>query len=120
MDEPSPSRRRVRETVGLELVAQRGLQDLAGRGVRNAVDEGDVVGHPPFCNLAVHVFKDVFTRRVRALLELNDQQRTLVPFRMVDADHGGFRHGRVADREISRSIESVGWTGITPPKGCSN
>src|SRR6266567_2626979 len=75
----TPSRRRVREAVALELVAQRGLEDLAGRGVRNAVDEGDVVGHPPFGDLAIHELQDVLARRTLALLELDDQEWALVP-----------------------------------------
>src|SRR6185312_10284306 len=75
-----PLRRGVREAVVLELVAQRGLQDLARGRVRDAVDEGDVVGHPPFRDLAVHELQDVLAARLLALLELNDQQRTLVPF----------------------------------------
>src|SRR5258706_5372893 len=68
-------RRRVGETVRLELVAQRGLQDLARGGVRNAVDERDVIGHPPFGDLAVHEFQNVLARPARTLLELDDQQR---------------------------------------------
>src|ERR1700722_15894047 len=67
------SRRRVREAVGLELVAQRGFQDLSGRGVRNAVDEHDVVRHPPFGDLAIHVFQDVLAGGALTLLELHDQ-----------------------------------------------
>src|SRR6266702_1442160 len=93
-------RRRVREAVALELVAQLGFQDLAGRGVRDALDEGDVIGHPPFRDLAFHEFQDLLARCALALLELHDQKRTLVPLRMVDADHRGFRHRRMADREI--------------------
>src|SRR4051812_12117111 len=49
----------VREAVGLELIAQRSLQDFSRRGVRNALDEHDVIGHPPFGDLAVHVFDDL-------------------------------------------------------------
>src|ERR1700676_4943566 len=94
------SRRRVWKTVALELVAQRGFQDLAGRGVGNAFDEGDVVGHPPFGDLAIHEFQDVLAARLLAGFELDDQQRTLVPFGMVDADHGRFRDRGVADREV--------------------
>jgi hypothetical protein len=72
--------------IRLELVAQRGLQDLSGCGVRNGIDERDVVRHPPFGDLAVHVFQDVLARRALVLLELHDQERPLVPFRMMDAD----------------------------------
>src|SRR5450755_3885300 len=53
------SRCGVGKTVGLELVAQRGFENLAGRGVGNAIDEHDVVGHPPFGDLAFHEFQDV-------------------------------------------------------------
>src|ERR1700692_174944 len=91
-------RRRVWKTVALELVAQRGFQDLAGGGVGNAFDEGDVVGHPPFRDLAIHVFEDVLAARLLAGLELDDQQRTLVPFGMIDADPGRFPDRRVAYR----------------------
>src|SRR5882757_7306626 len=80
------SRRRVRKTVRLELVAQRGFQDLSRRGVRNAVDERDVIGHPPFCNFASHELQNVLAGRALALLELDDQKRPLIPFRMIDAD----------------------------------
>src|SRR5712671_514404 len=95
-----PSRRGVRKTIGLELVAQRGFEDLAGRGVRNAVDEHDVVRHPPFGDLAFHEFQDVLAGRGLALLELHDQKRTLVPFGMVDADHGRLRDRGMSDREV--------------------
>src|SRR5579863_7412740 len=45
--------RRGRQRVILEAVAQDGLLDLAGRGVRDFADEDDVVRHPPFGDLAV-------------------------------------------------------------------
>src|SRR5260370_35886425 len=41
------SRRRVRERVGLELVAQRGFQELPRGSGRDAIDEHDVIEHPP-------------------------------------------------------------------------
>src|SRR4029079_14967390 len=92
-------RRRVGETVALELVAQRGFQDLAGRGVRKAVDEDDVIRHPPFRDLAVHELQYVLARRVLALLELDDQERPFVPFGMINADHRGFRYRGMTDGE---------------------
>src|ERR1700757_889385 len=100
LDEPGHDsreslRRRVRKTIALELLAQRGLQDLAGGGMGDAVDEGDVVGHPPLCDLAFHEPEDVFAARLLALLELHDQKRPLVPFGMMHADDGGFGNGRV-------------------------
>ena len=45
--------------VVLEAFAQRRLLDLAGRGVRDFVDEDHVVGHPPFGDLALHEAEDV-------------------------------------------------------------
>src|SRR5262249_10845292 len=82
-------RRGVRKTVALELVGQCGFQDLSGRSMRDAFDEDDVVRHPPFRDLAVHELQDLLAARLRARLELHDQERALVPFRMVHADHGG-------------------------------
>src|SRR6478609_6417392 len=93
-------RRRVRETVGLELFAQRRLQDLAGRRMRNTFDESDVVGHPPFGDLAFHEFEDVLARSLLALLELHDQEWPLVPFRMMHADHGSLCHRGMGDCEV--------------------
>src|SRR6266702_6621413 len=93
-------RRRVGEAIVFELVAQRGLQNLAGRRMRDAVDESDVVGHPPFGDLAVHELEDVLARGLLALLELHDQQRPLVPFGVEDADYSGLGHSGVGDREV--------------------
>src|ERR1700743_2091389 len=90
-------RRGVREAVALELLAQRCLQDLAGRSMRNTVNECDVVGHPPFGDLAVHEFQDLLARGLLPVLELYDQKRPLVPFGMMHADHGGFPRRRGAD-----------------------
>src|SRR3954454_1315238 len=91
---------RVREPVGLKLLAQRCLEDFSGRGMRNAVDEHDVVGHPPLGDLAIHELQDVLPRGALALLELHDQQRTLVPFRMIDPDDGRFRDSGMPHRQI--------------------
>src|SRR5215208_7363679 len=42
------------QMIVLELLAQRDLLDLAGGGVRNLVNESDVVGKLPLGHLAFH------------------------------------------------------------------
>ncbi len=88
------------ERVILELIPQSGFQDLAGGGVRNGVHELHVVRHPPFRDLAVHVLQDLIAAGLLLWLELHDQQRTLVPLRMMDPDHRGFQHFGMPDREV--------------------
>ncbi len=89
----------VREAVALELFAQRGFQDLAGRGVgmpsTKATSSASTIWRS-----SIHEFQDVFAARFLVLLELDDQQRTLVPLRMIDADHGGFGDRGMADGEV--------------------
>src|SRR5258707_3438721 len=46
-------RLRRRQLVVLEVLAQAGLEDLAGGAVRDRFDELHVVGHPPFGDLAL-------------------------------------------------------------------
>ena len=74
----------------------------------NAVHESDVVGHPPFGDLAIHEFQDVLAGRFLAGLELDDQKRALVPFGMIDADHGRFRDRGVSDRKIFGRLKVAG------------
>src|SRR5262245_20450575 len=93
-------RLRGRQLIVLELMPQHELLDFAGRGVRNLVDEYDVVRHPPLRNLILHEGKDIILGGVLAFLENYDKQRPLGPFRMRYADHGGFRHLGVSDREV--------------------
>src|SRR5439155_10385454 len=47
----------------LEAFAQHRLLNLAGRGVRDLVDENDLVGHPPLGDLAAHEFEDLVLGR---------------------------------------------------------
>src|SRR5579863_8201655 len=89
-----------RQHVIFELRAQRDFLDFARRGVRDFADEHDVVGHPPFGDLAVEEGEQVFLRRALAFLEHDDEQRPLVPFRMVHADYGGFGDFGMTDREV--------------------
>src|SRR5262245_1688583 len=97
----SPRLRRGRgQDVVAESIAQDGLLDLTGRGMGDFVDERDLVGHPPAGDLAAHERQDLVLARGLVLLEHDHQERSLVPFRMLDADHGGLRHRGMADREV--------------------
>src|SRR6266700_1699834 len=77
----------TRQDEILEPLAQHCLLDLAGRGVWNLIDENDVVGHPPVGNLAAHEFQDLIPGGGLILPENDDEQRPLVPLRMLHADH---------------------------------
>src|SRR2546421_5858949 len=92
------SRRRSWQPVILEALAQFGFQDLAGRGVGDFRDEGDVVRHPPFGDLALHERENLVLAGLLILLQHDDQQRPLVPFWMLHADHRGLRYFGMADR----------------------
>src|SRR5947209_20191371 len=71
----------------LEAFAQHRLLNLAGRGVRDLVDENDLVGHPPLGDLAAHEFEDLVLGRRLILFDNGHEQRPLVPFGVFDADH---------------------------------
>src|SRR5262245_40500476 len=68
-----------RQDVVLEALAQRGLLDLAGSGMRDLVDHDHVVGHPPLRDLALQEAEQLVLGRGLVLLEHDDEQRTLVP-----------------------------------------
>src|SRR5438128_1638555 len=78
-----------RQRIVPEALAQRDLLDLAGGGVRDLVDESDVVRHPPLGDLALHEAEDLVLARPLILLQHDHEQRPLVPFGMLDADHRG-------------------------------
>ncbi len=54
-----------RQLVALELLAQLGLQDLAGAPCGISSTNDDVVGHPPFGDLAVEEFEQLLLGRRR-------------------------------------------------------
>src|SRR5262249_22910682 len=70
----------------LEPLAQHGLLNLAGRRMRDLVDENHLVRHPPAGNFALHEFQDVISSGRLVLFENDNEQRSLVPLRMLDAD----------------------------------
>ena len=95
---------RVRQPVVLEHFAQPGLQQLAGRGVRQLGDERDVVGKPPSRDLVLQEREQLIARQLLPRLLHDDEQRALLPLRVGDADHrrlgdGGMPHRRVLQRD---------------------
>src|SRR6185437_1120329 len=88
------------QPVILELLAQLGLQHLAGGAVRDLRHEHHVVGQLPFGDLVAEQRQDVVLGGLLALLRHHDQERPLVPFRMLDADDRGLGDVRVAHRRV--------------------
>src|SRR5262249_15465263 len=82
------------------LLPQRGLEDLSRGCVRNFGDEDHVVGKPPACDLALHKGQDFFLRGRVAFFRHDNQKRALIPFRMLDADHGGLADFGVTSGEV--------------------
>src|SRR4030095_4483446 len=85
-----PSRRR--QPVVLEDLAQAGLEDLAGGGMGDRVDEGAVAAHPPLGDLVLEEVDQLVLAHLGAGLLPDDQQRPLVPLGVVDADHRRLGH----------------------------
>jgi len=84
----------------LEPLPQHGLENFAGGGVRNLVDENDLIGHPPARDLPLHEPQDLVPGRCLILLEHDDEERPFVPFGMLYADDGCLRHLGVTDGEV--------------------
>src|SRR5919198_1534128 len=86
-----------------ELLAERGLPELANRRLRNLLDELDAVGQLPLRELRRDELAEIVARRVLALLQHDDGQRPLLPLLVRHSDHRGLRDGRVAhDRVLER------------------
>src|SRR4051812_33195816 len=77
--------------VVLHLLAQRELRELAGRGVRQLGDEHHVVGHPPLGDFPLVELEELLLGNILPGFLHRHHDRPLVPLRMLDADHGGFR-----------------------------
>src|SRR5260221_4287746 len=86
--------------VVLELLPQSQLGELAGRGMRQLVDEQHVVGHPPLGDLALVELQQLALRHLAAGLLHRDDDRPLVPLRMLHADHRRLGDRRVRDRDV--------------------
>src|SRR5262249_8843048 len=88
-----------RQDVVLIAVAQLGLENLARGGVRNFRHEHDIVRYPPVGGLASHKAEYLVLACRLTFLEHHDQERPLVPLRMLNADDGRFRYFRMSNRE---------------------
>ena len=86
--------------IPLQPGADRLLVDLARRAERDGVDEHYIVGHPPFGDLAIQIAANIVGARLRARLELAEQDRPFVPFGMRDADDRGDGNRGMAGRDI--------------------
>src|SRR6185436_6855777 len=73
--------------VVLHLLAQGQFGKLAGRRMRQLVHEHDVVGHPPLGDLAFVELQQLALRDLAARFLHDDDDRALVPLRVLDADH---------------------------------
>src|SRR3954449_11855888 len=71
-------RDRTRQNEILEPFPQHGLENFAGGCVRNLVDENDLIGHPPACDLALHEPQDLVLGRCLILLENDDEEGAFV------------------------------------------
>src|SRR3954471_6932987 len=76
---------RAGQAIVAEHVAQDRLLDLAGRGVGDFRDHDHVVRKPPFGDPALHEGEEVLPGRLTAGLRHHDEERALVPFRVLDA-----------------------------------
>src|SRR5688572_29508425 len=88
------------KTVVLELLPQRELRELAGRGMRQLVYEHHVVGHPPACDLALVEAQQLVPGNILPRLLDRDHDRALVPLRMAHADHRRLGDRRVRDGNV--------------------
>src|SRR5688572_19639349 len=66
-----------------ELLAQRELGELAGRGVRQLLHEHHVVGHPPLGDPALVELEQLVLRHLLARALHRHHDRALVPLRML-------------------------------------
>src|SRR3954468_11193420 len=81
--------------VVLHLLAQRQLGELAGGGMRQLGDEHHVVGHPPLGDLAFVELEQLVPEHVLAGLLHRDDDRPLVPLRVLHADDRGLGDRRM-------------------------
>src|SRR5262249_3401611 len=70
------------------------------RGVRQLVDEHDIVGQPPLGDLAVVETEHRLPAQLRTGSLHDDQQWALVPLGMAYADYRGFGDGSMPDRDV--------------------
>src|SRR5437588_4916227 len=77
-------RSRGRQRVALELAAQVLLGELADGGLRNLVDEGDIVGQPPLGDLVAEPLEQLLFAEFLAGLHHDARQWAFRPLGMRD------------------------------------
>ena len=91
-------------TLGQQVVAERlaqpNLHDLSGRGVRQFVENHDVVGQHPARKPLGEKCEQVIASRPAVGPRRHDQQRPLGPARVRDGDYCGFRDIGMGNRGI--------------------
>src|SRR3546814_20635520 len=96
---PSNPHQRFQPVI-LIFVAQLALQYLPRRGVRQFVDEDDLVGQPPFGDLVLQIVHDAGLAPVGAGLFDDQQDQPFVPFGVIAADRRTFPPPRPPARGI--------------------
>src|SRR3954469_11420141 len=86
--------------VVFHLLPQRQLRELAGRRMRQLLHEYDIIGHPPLGDLAFVEAQQILLGHFLPGLLHRDNDRPLVPLRMLDADHRGFSDRRMGDGDV--------------------
>src|SRR6266511_5261863 len=83
-----------------ELLAQRGLAELADRRLRDLRHELDAIGQPPLRELRRDELAQLLRRGARAFPQHYRGQRPLRPLLVRDRDHRGLRDGWVRHQRI--------------------
>src|SRR5215203_4192191 len=86
--------------VILELLAQLHLQELAGGGFGDLLDELVGVREPELGEILFEVFSEVVLGDVLAIFEDYRRERALVPLFVGHGDDGGFGDGRVCHKGV--------------------
>ena len=86
--------------MACKAAAQLHLLDLAGCPVAQRIDEDDIVGHPPFGDLAFQVGRNRLRGHGRAGQRHDHEQRPFLPLRMGNADHRSFGHARASHGQV--------------------
>ena len=107
--------------MSVESLAQLGLEQLPSRSMRQAVDEHDVIRQLPLRQFFRQELEEHGFCRLPSLAGMHDQQRTLLPDRMLDRDdsgleHLGVRHGEVLDLDRGNPL-AAGLDDILQPVG---
>ena len=84
----------------MESLAQFRLEQLASRGMRESVDKHDVVRQLPLRQFLRQELEERRLGRLPSLAGMDDQQRALLPDRMLDRDDRSLEHVRMGHGEV--------------------